>query len=74
MLKILGADSVGMSTVLETIAARHMGQRVVAISCLTNKAAGLSKKKISHEEVMEINAKMADKFAAVLTNIIERID
>lgn len=73
MLKILGADAVGMSTVCETIAARHMGLRVLAISCLTNKAAGLSAQKISHEEVIENNAHVSDKLGLVLTEIIRAI-
>lgn len=70
MLKKLGADAVGMSTVFETIAARHMGIRVLAICSLTNKAAGLSLHKISHEEVMENNKKVASKLTMVLTEIL----
>ena len=73
MLKTLGADAVGMSTVFETIAARHMGMRVLGISCLTNKAAGLSNQEISHQEVMENNAKVALKFSIVLREIISKI-
>jgi len=70
MLKILGADAVGMSTVFETIAARHMGIKVLGISCLTNKAAGLSQQKITHEEVMENNAKVSEKLGQILTSVI----
>lgn len=73
MLKILGADAVGMSTVFETIAARHMGIKVLGISCLTNKAAGLSAQKITHEEVMENNAKVSDKLGQILTEVITNI-
>lgn len=73
MLKILGADAVGMSTVFETIAARHMGIKVLGISCLTNKAAGLSQQKITHEEVMENNAKVSDKLGQILTKVISNI-
>lgn len=73
MLKTLGADAVGMSTVFETIAARHMGIKVLGLSCLTNKAAGLSPQKITHEEVMENNAKVSDKLGQILTKVIGSI-
>ncbi len=73
LLKVLGADAVGMSTVFETIAARHMGLKVLAISCLTNKAAGLSSQKITHEEVMENNAKVSAKLGVILTDIVGHI-
>lgn len=70
MLKTMGADAVGMSTVFETIAARHMGMRVLAISCLTNKAAGLSSQKITHDEVMENNAKVSTKLGMILSDVV----
>lgn len=73
MLKGLGADAVGMSTVFETIAARHMGIKVLGISCLTNKGAGLSAGNLSHDDVLETNAKVADKFSLVLTQVIKQI-
>jgi len=53
MLRTLGADAVGMSTVPESIAANHLGVRVAGISCITNMAAGISKTKLTHEEVIE---------------------
>jgi purine-nucleoside phosphorylase len=56
MLRTLGADLVGMSTVLEVIAARHAGVRVAAISVVTNLAAGLSAQALSHEEVLRAGA------------------
>jgi purine-nucleoside phosphorylase len=56
MLRTLGADLVGMSTVLEVIAARHAGVRVAAISVVTNLAAGLSEQALSHEEVLRAGA------------------
>jgi len=73
MFKTLGADAVGMSTVFETIAARHMNIKVLGISCLTNKAAGLSNEKITHEEVMENNAKVAIKLGKALHSIIAKL-
>ena len=73
MLKLLGAHAVGMSTVFETIVARHMGLRVAGISCLTNKAAGLSSKNINHEEVMEINLKVSEKLSQLIKLMIEDI-
>ncbi|USN51913.1 MAG: purine-nucleoside phosphorylase [Myxococcales bacterium] len=73
MFKSMGADAVGMSTVLETIVARHMGIKVLGISCLTNKAAGLSTNTITHEEVMENNAKVAMRFSSVLEKIVAQI-
>lgn len=54
MLKAVGANAVGMSTVLETIALRHMGVKVGALSCITNLAAGISKTELNHSEVEEI--------------------
>jgi purine-nucleoside phosphorylase len=51
MLRTLGADAVGMSTVYEVIAARHLGMNVLGVSCIANMASGLSKNKLSHEEV-----------------------
>lgn len=66
MLRILGADAVGMSTVPEVIAATHMGVKVVGISCITNYAAGIGDKPLSHEEVAEVADRVADRFAALL--------
>ena len=66
MLQKLGADAIGMSTVLEVIQARALGLQVVAFSCLTNLAAGLSKEKVSHEQVLETGKKAAANFARLL--------
>ena len=52
-LRTIGADLVGMSTVPEVIVANHMGVRCLAISCVTNMAAGILPQKINHEEVLE---------------------
>jgi purine-nucleoside phosphorylase len=65
MLQKLGADAVGMSTVLEVIQARALGLEVAGFSCLTNLAAGLSQEKLSHEEVLEVGKKAATKFATL---------
>lgn len=73
MLKGMGVDATGMSTVFETIVARHMGLKVLAISCLTNKAAGLSSQKITHEEVMENNAKVGAKLGQIITDVVRKL-
>jgi purine-nucleoside phosphorylase len=73
MLKMLGAHAVGMSTVFEVIAARHMNMRVLTIACLTNKAAGLAVGNISHEEVMENNTKLSSKLGLMLGKIVREI-
>jgi purine-nucleoside phosphorylase len=62
-----------MSTVPEVIVARHMGIEVLAISCVTNMAAGLSAGKITHEEVLEAGQRVRETFLALLTAILSRI-
>jgi purine-nucleoside phosphorylase len=66
MLQNLGADAVGMSTVLEVIQARALGLEVAGFSCLTNLGAGLSKEKLSHQEVLEVGKKAAANFARLI--------
>ena len=70
MLAALGADAVGMSTVVEVIAARHAGLRVAGVSCVANLAAGLSQNPLSGEEVIEIADRTAPRFQALLWDSI----
>lgn len=71
MFSIMGADAVGMSTVPEVIAANHCGIEVAAISCITNKAAGMSDTKLNHEEVMLTGQMVGNKFKALLVCILD---
>jgi purine-nucleoside phosphorylase len=73
-LRGIGADLVGMSTVPEVIAANHMGLRVLAISCVTNMAAGILPQKITHTEVLETGEKVRDTFVALLKALLPRIE
>jgi purine-nucleoside phosphorylase len=68
--RALGADLVGMSTVQETIAARHMEIEVLGISCVTNMAAGIQKEPLSHEEVMETGRAVEARLAGFLTRLV----
>ena len=69
-LRTLGADAVGMSTVPEAIAARHMGMRVIAVSCITNMAAGILDQPLTHEEVMETGKMVEQRFSALVAGIV----
>ena len=71
MFRALGADAVGMSTVCEAIAARHMGLRVCAISCITNMACGILPQPLSHEEVQQTADRVKDKFQALVLESLE---
>ena len=73
MLRTLGADAVGMSTVPESIAANHLGVRVAGISCITNLAAGLSAQKLAHKEVIENSLIGAEKLKRLLQVSIPRL-
>ena len=72
-LRIIGADLVGMSTVPEVIAARHMGLSVLAISCVTNMAAGLAPGPLSHREVLETGEIVRDRLSRLLEALLPRI-
>ena len=73
LLRSLGADAVGMSTVPEAIVARHMGLEVLGISCITNMAAGISDQPINHEEVMETGERVRDIFTELLQRVVGAI-
>ena len=72
MLRRLGGDAVGMSTVPEVIVANHMGAKVLGISCITNMAAG-SGDVLSHAEVTETTKRVESTFMALLTRILEEL-
>ena len=74
LLRNLGADAVGMSTVPEAIVARHMGLEVLGISCITNMAAGISDEPINHEEVMATGDRVRETFAELLRHVISAIN
>ncbi|HUJ63749.1 MAG TPA: purine-nucleoside phosphorylase [Kofleriaceae bacterium] len=73
LLQLVGAHATGMSTVPEVIACRHMGARVVGISCITNHAAGISGQPLSHDEVTETAARVRGTFAALLDELLARL-
>jgi purine-nucleoside phosphorylase len=72
-LRTIGADLVGMSTIPEVIAARHMGLRVLAISCVTNMAAGVLDQVINHDEVLQTAERVKGDFVGLVRAVLARI-
>ena len=72
MLRLLGADAVGMSTVPEVIVARALGMRVAGVSCITNAAAGVTGAALSHEEVLETTQRVSAAFESLVTEFLAR--
>ena len=72
--RVWGADLVGMSTVMETIAARHMGLEVLALSLATNLAAGISGEKLSGDDVLAIGKASASRVGGLVADILKQID
>ena len=73
MCRTMGADAVGMSTACEAQAAKHMGMKVVGISCISNLAAGISPKPLTHAEITETADAVAPMFKQLLTETIKGI-
>jgi purine-nucleoside phosphorylase len=73
MLRTLGVDAVGMSTVSEVIVARHSGIEVLGISCISNMAAGILDQPLSHEEVMETTEQVKEQFLSLVLSVIPKM-
>jgi purine-nucleoside phosphorylase len=73
MLRWMGADAVGMSTVPEVLTARAMGMRVAGVSCITNHAAGMTVQRLSHDEVLEVAEGVKEKFERLVRGFVGRV-
>ena len=74
MLHKMGVDAVGMSTVVEAIAANHMGMKICGVSCVCNLAAGMSPTPLTHEEVQEAANAAAPKFEKLLVESVKKFN
>ncbi len=73
MMRVLGADAVGMSTVVEAIAANHMGMRICGVSCISNLAAGMTENPLTHEEVQQAADMAAPNFTKLVTESVKKM-
>ncbi|GIQ66728.1 hypothetical protein PACILC2_52960 [Paenibacillus cisolokensis] len=73
MLRAIGADAVGMSTVAEVIAANHAGIEVLGISCISNMAAGMLDQPLSHQEVMETTERVKSRFLQLVKSLVPQL-
>jgi len=73
MVRTLGADAVGMSTVPEAIVARHMDMKVIGISCITNLAAGVSSRPVDHSQVIATGERVRSEFTELLKRVVKRL-
>ncbi|MBK9315361.1 MAG: purine-nucleoside phosphorylase [Acidobacteria bacterium] len=73
MMRLLGADAVGMSTVPEAIVARQMGMRTLGISLITNAAAGIGDEPINHEDVMQTGYRVSEQFSTLISRVLARM-
>lgn len=73
MLRIIGADVVGMSTVPECIAANHIGMKVCGVSCVTNMASGIENVELKHEDIKDEALRVMEKFTKILKETVKRI-
>ncbi|MCX7918450.1 MAG: purine-nucleoside phosphorylase [bacterium] len=74
MFQKMGADMIGMSTVLESIAANELGMKVLGISCITNLGAGITPAKLTHEEVLDISQKTSCNLSILITELVKNIE
>lgn len=73
MVRVLGGDAIGMSTVPEVIVAVHSGIKVIGISCMTNMAAGILEQPLSHDEVVETSTRVRDTFIKLMRNVVKEV-